>query len=170
MGQDATEGPTTVGPTPDAFHHITWDAVLVVSHLTLRPSTLQTEVEDGGDLTASPSPRGEGASKEGVQGLEENVGSRVLSWEMLLSQNKRTQIKILLHLPFPRPVFPPAAAFPLINSPPHRPLPSVLDSASAPPCCPTADQTGIILVTSSSPSQELSGRQPCGKDKVCVYL
>lgn len=71
MGQDATEGPTAVGPPPDALHHVTRDAVLVVGHLALRPAAPQTEVEDGGDLTASPSPRGEGASEEGVEGLEE---------------------------------------------------------------------------------------------------
>lgn len=69
MGQDATEGPPAVGSTPDALHNVTWDAVLVISHLSLRPPAPQTEVEDGGDLTASPSPRGEGASEERVEGL-----------------------------------------------------------------------------------------------------
>lgn len=71
MGQDAAEGPAAVGSTPDALHHVARDAVLVISHLPLRAAAPQAEVEDGGDLTAPPCPRGEGASEERVEGLEE---------------------------------------------------------------------------------------------------
>lgn len=73
VGQDAAESPTAVGSTPDALQHVTWDAVLVVCHLSLRPPAPQAEVEDGGHLTASPCPRGEGASEEGVEGLDGNM-------------------------------------------------------------------------------------------------
>lgn len=70
VGQDAAESSTTVGPAPDALHHIAWDAVLVISHLSLRPPAPQTEVEYGGDLTASPSLRRQGSSEEWVERLE----------------------------------------------------------------------------------------------------
>lgn len=93
----------------------------------------------------------------------------ILWTELLMSYNKIKCIQILLRLPSPRPQRPPAAAFPLIGSPPHRPLPSGLDSASAPPCCPMADQTARVLVTSASPSRAFSGRQPVGRDKDCVF-
>lgn len=80
MGQDATEGPAAVGSTPDALHHVPWHAVLVVSHLSLRPPAPQTEVEDGGDLTASPSPCGEGASEQRVEWLNGKVESGLLCY------------------------------------------------------------------------------------------
>jgi len=73
IGQDATEGSPAVRSPPDAIHDVTRDAVLVVGHLPLRPPAPQPEIEDGRDLTASPSPRGEGAGEEGVEGLEEEV-------------------------------------------------------------------------------------------------
>lgn len=98
VGHDATEGPTAVGSTADALHHVTRDAVLVISHLPLRTPTPQTEVEDGGDLTASPSPRGEGASEERVEGLDENVENR-LRTEVLMSYCENTSRSFFTYLP-----------------------------------------------------------------------
>lgn len=74
LGQDAAEGSSAVGSTTDALHHVARYAVLVIGHLSLRPSAPQSEVEDGGDLTASPRPCGKGACKEWVERLEEEGG------------------------------------------------------------------------------------------------
>lgn len=157
MGQDATEGPTAVGSTPDALHHVTWDAVLVVGHLSLRAPAPQAEVEDGGDLAASPGPRGEGASEERVEGLDGNVEHVAFCLGTLVLWYR---VGVQVPLPFPRPSCPPAVAFPPIGLLPHQPLPSALDSASAPPRYPMADQTVTVLVTLLIPSRELSEQQP----------
>lgn len=74
MRQDAAEGAAAVGAAAHPVHHVTRDAVLVVGHLPVGPPAPQTEVEDGGDLTAAPGPGGEGAGEQGVEGLEEERG------------------------------------------------------------------------------------------------
>lgn len=154
LGQDSAEGPTAVGPTPDALHHVTWDAVLVVSHLPLRAPAPQPEVEDGGDLAAPPGPRGEGAGEERVERLDGDTLSLVSA---LWCHDKAS---VQVPLPSLRPSCPPAGAFPPTGSLPRQPLPSALGSASAPPRRPMADRTLRVLVTSLIPSPEFSEQQP----------